>query len=71
MHRKVRQLRHGPDPDEMGGVNIESQAGLNDSKRLYRGVAESTVTGPEAKKFLNHYVEELKQQFRGGTSPKQ
>ncbi|KAA6409130.1 MAG: hypothetical protein FRX48_07474 [Lasallia pustulata] len=50
--KKVRQLRHGKDPEEMGGTNIE-RSGDSD-----------------AKKFLDHYLEELKDQFRGGSSTK-
>jgi len=48
VHRKVRQIRHGKDPEDMGGTNIEK-------------------SGPsDAKKFLQFYIEELRDQMRGG-----
>lgn len=49
VHKRVRQMRHGPDPEEMSGTNLEKP-------------------GEQGKKFLDHYFEELKDQFRGGSS---
>lgn len=47
VHKRVRQIRRGRDPEDMGGTNIDSDQG---------------------KKFLDHFLEELKDQFRGGSS---
>lgn len=49
VHKKVHEVRHGKDPAEMGGTNIESPETKHDPKR-----------------FLQFYLEELKDQFRGG-----
>lgn len=45
VHKRVRQLRHGPDLEEMGGTKIDK--------------AEKPNKG-----FLDHYLEEIKEQFR-------
>jgi len=45
-------MRHGRDPSELGGTNME-KSGDSDTK-----------------KFIQYYVEELKDQFRGGPSKK-
>ncbi|MCJ1304759.1 hypothetical protein MMC08_007572 [Hypocenomyce scalaris] len=50
--KRVRQIRHGKDPEDMGGTNIEKSG------------------GSDAKRFLDHFYEELKDQFRGGSSTK-
>ncbi|KAI9885227.1 MAG: hypothetical protein M1823_002966 [Watsoniomyces obsoletus] len=48
LHKKLREVRHGKDPSEMGGINID----------------KPEATG--VKKFLDYYIEELREQFRGG-----
>lgn len=25
LHKRIRKMRHGPDPEDMGGTNIESE----------------------------------------------
>lgn len=70
--KKVRQLRHGKDPEEMGGTNIESRslgAACHRTFWLIRNVYAGSGDS-DAKKFLDHYLEELKDQFRGGSSTK-
>ncbi|KAL2039562.1 hypothetical protein N7G274_007834 [Stereocaulon virgatum] len=49
IHKGIRQMRHGPDLEEMGGTKIDK---------------------PNNKNFLEHYLEEIKDQFRGGSSQK-
>lgn len=45
VHKQVRQMRHGPDLEEMGGTKIDRM-------------------GKPSKNFLDHYLEEIKEQFR-------
>ncbi|KAI9858626.1 MAG: hypothetical protein M1824_004207 [Vezdaea acicularis] len=52
LHKRVHQLRHGKDPSEMGGTNIE-ESGPSGSKDVFQ-----------------YFVEELKDQFRGGPPKK-
>ncbi|MCJ1364196.1 hypothetical protein MMC16_003305 [Acarospora aff. strigata] len=52
VHKRVRQLQHGKDPEELGGTNIERTG------------------GSDARKFIQYYIEELKDQLRGGQSAK-
>lgn len=48
IHKRIRHARHGKDPSEMGGVNIDEPA------------------RSDARKFLDYYIEELREQIRGG-----
>ncbi|KAI9877296.1 MAG: hypothetical protein M1830_004307 [Pleopsidium flavum] len=52
VHKRIRRLRHGKDPEDMGGTNIE-QTGESDTR-----------------KFIQYYIEELKDQIRRGSSLK-
>ncbi|MCJ1326494.1 hypothetical protein MMC10_003158 [Thelotrema lepadinum] len=45
VHKRVQEIRHGKDPEEMGGTKID---------------------GPEGKGLFGHFVDELKEQFKGG-----
>ena len=47
VHKKVHEIRHGKDPADMGGTNIDSP------------------DGSQSNRFLKHYMDELKNQFRG------
>lgn len=49
VHKKVHELRHGKDPAEMGGTNIDN---------------------PDAKGFLGHFIDELKEQAKGTPTKK-
>lgn len=48
IHKTIRQMRHGPDLEEMGGTKIEKPT----------------------KNFLGHYIDEIKEQLRGGPPQK-
>jgi len=50
IHKRIHEFKHGKDPAEMGGTNIDKV--------------------PSQKKFLEYYIEELKEQFRGNSPPK-
>ena len=66
LHKSIRRIRRGPDMEDMGGTNIESQHLY--SKRYAQ--SKSNTEPGEGKKFLDHYMEELKQQFNRGPGPK-
>ena len=62
-HKKVRHIRHGPDLEEMGGTKIDQA----DSECIpHQSRARLTVDfAPEpTKKFLEHYLEEIREQLR-------
>ena len=67
MHKRVRHVRHGKDPEEMGGTNIDGQTKhpgtLKDFILMVRA-------DPNAKRYVDHFVEEIKEQFRSGSSNK-
>jgi hypothetical protein len=66
VHKKVQELQHGKDPADMGGVNIDGGAKLF----FIMPMAADRVAEPNRpgfKRFLQYYVEELKEQFRGNT----
>jgi len=46
VHKRVRQIRHGKDAEDMGGANVDSPS--------------------DTKRFVKYYIEELKEQLRGG-----
>ena len=70
MHKRVRQIRHGKDPEDMGGTNIESRSSCSAILAGDCSDARAESGDSEAKRFLNHYMEELKEQFRGVPPPK-
>lgn len=58
-------MRHGPDLEEMGGTKIDSKFDANISvTQVINTFAEPT------KNFLEHYIEEIKEQLRGGPPQK-
>ena len=64
-------MRYGPSVEDMGGVKIESQCATNDhSMNLLLTLRGFTETGSHTKKFLEYFMEELKDQFRRGPSSK-
>jgi hypothetical protein len=79
VHKKVHEVRHGKDPSEMGGMNIESQSTLMETikerdvgKTKWMANLETNPEpgGSDTKKFFEFYLEELKDQFRGGPTSK-
>ena len=57
-------MRHGPDLEEMGGTNIDR---VNSKWILPRKNCASLTVGFVAeptKTFLDHFMEEIKEQFR-------
>lgn len=55
----------------MGGVKIESQCATNGpSVILLLTFRNLTEPGSDAKKFFEYFMEELKDQFRGGSRSK-
>ena len=58
-------MRHGPDLEEMGGTKIDSELDANISETQ----VVNTFAEPD-KNFLEHYIEEIKEQFRGGPPQK-
>ena len=65
-HKQVHNLRHGKPPEEMGGgMNIERELCRPDPMSLE--ILMSRLTGPAGEKgFIEHFVEEIKQQLPGG-----
>lgn len=65
MNKTTRNIRHGPDPADMGGINIESQ--YRPDYRCTPSVTSDDGEEPpsEVKRFLGYFVEELKEQIRG------
>ena len=58
-------MRHGPDLEEMGGTKIDSELNANISAtQVINAFAEPN------KNFLEHYIEEIKEQLRGGPPQK-
>ena len=70
VQKTLREFRHGPDREEMGGTNLESQCASSDLKEPTFNLRDATETGSNTKKFLEHYLEEIKVQLRGGRTPK-
>lgn len=55
----------------MGGVKIDSQCATNDpGVILLLTFRNLTETGSDTKKFFEYFMEELKDQFRGGSRSK-
>ncbi|MCJ1454682.1 hypothetical protein MMC28_005035 [Mycoblastus sanguinarius] len=48
VHKRVRQMRYGPDLEEMGGTKLDKPT----------------------KNYLDHYLDEIRDQFRRGPSEK-
>lgn len=65
VHKKVHELQHGKDPAEMGGTNIDGEAGCHPAVRIQHADELAVPGGSDSQRFLNHYMEELKNQFRG------
>lgn len=53
-------MRHGKDPAEMGGTNIDCRFFEAGGKRMLMGIVPGNSS-----RFLKYYMEELKDQFRG------
>ena len=65
VHKRIRHMKHGPDLEEMGGTKIDS--GLC-RKTIVKQCAD--CRSEPTKNFLDHYLEEIKEQFRGGPPQK-
>ncbi|MCJ1341465.1 hypothetical protein MMC09_006761 [Bachmanniomyces sp. S44760] len=55
VHKRLHEARHGKDPEQMGGTNIDK---AGDSKL------------DDAKRFWSHYLDEVKEQLNGRQPPK-
>jgi hypothetical protein len=69
VHKKVHELQHGKDPAEMGGVNIDGQPTPYLRHTTWEQLAHDIAEPgrPGFKRFLQYYMEELKDQIRGGS----
>ena len=72
VHKRVRQIKHGKDPEEMGGTNIDSPwSPLNSERMCFADCFHvADPGGSSTKRFIQYYVEELKDQMRGSQSLK-
>ncbi|KAI9797966.1 MAG: hypothetical protein M1833_005022 [Piccolia ochrophora] len=72
LHKMVRDARHGKDPSEMGGTNVDRQCSHDALQASRRSPTDSVRNlGPSnSKKYLEYYLEELKEQLRGGPRKK-
>lgn len=57
-------MKHGPDLEDMGGTKLDSRMGRPRTCRTADSALEPT------KGFLDHYIEEIKEQIRGGPPEK-
>ncbi|KAK5006346.1 hypothetical protein LTR28_006604 [Elasticomyces elasticus] len=59
--KKVRQVRHGKLPEEMGGTNIDSMLS-QDKNEGERRADFALEPGPS---FMGHFMDEVKTQLKG------
>lgn len=70
MNKKLSQVRNGLDSGTLGGANLESQYAFNERHILDGDFLSSAEPGSDSKKFLDYFIEEIKEQIRGGPMPK-
>lgn len=73
VHKKVHEMRQGPDLEDMGGTKLDSPSAPS---MIATGQVSLTVdyydkdSGFDPSKFIQHFRDEVRDQLRGGTTKK-